>query len=395
MSDYYVSENDPATVKSVAERFGFCHVKRVFSAEETAGLERDLAMAHTEFNGRVPDLYSIPSLQGLLTDPRIVGFAKALLGDRLVYYRETNAAYEKTVGPLTEKPFTEFHCDARGTRADLVAPKLEQPDRVYPAYRFAIYFRNYRDYSGGLKVAPASHLRAYANDRKLSDPSALAGLPVARQVIGLASMQIPVSPVELYNVPSMPGDLVIFSLRTFHSAGARRMKARPAFATLPLIEEGMHAAAPQLFEPTSPGPRNAIFFDFGAPSEEVDFYAKWRALVSPTDLSSGYEYRRPPPPGLIVRNDRIIVALAERLAAGGNNAPGAEMSPDAQKDAGDFAALCAAHVEFSRSHPLFDRTAAARVAQAEGPLAAALLTARSILAQRDIVAANSRLAAGK
>ena len=41
----------------------------------------------------------------------------------------------------------------------------------------------------------------------------------------------------LNNVPSEPGDLVIWNLRTLHSAGARRLIARPEMAMLPQFEE--------------------------------------------------------------------------------------------------------------------------------------------------------------
>lgn len=84
MSDYSVSYNDQASAKEIAERFGFCLVKGVFSADEMASLERDLAMAHAEFSGEVPDVYSIPSLPWLLFDERIRAFAHALLGKRLI-----------------------------------------------------------------------------------------------------------------------------------------------------------------------------------------------------------------------------------------------------------------------------------------------------------------------
>lgn len=394
MSDYYVSENDPATAKSIAEKFGFCLVRGVFSPDEMAGLERGLAAEHAAFNGKIPDLYSMPSLQWLLADERVHGFARALLGDKLVYYRETNAPYEAVPGPNTENPYTEYHCDARGTPADLVAPDQETVGKVYPAYRFGIYFRNYRDYSGGLKVAPGSHLRLYGNDRKLAVPGNIGTMPGARQVFGGFAMQVPVPPVELYNVPSLPGDIVIFSLRLFHAGGARRLKDRPTFASLPLIEEQMHRVAPHLFEPVSPGPRNAIFFDFGAPTQEVDFYAKWRGLLLNTDLDAGYDFHRAPPPGVTMREDRIIVALALRFTAALDAAPGAEPSAAARKDAADLAALCAAHVEFSSHHPLFDRAAYTQ-ALAEGPFAAALAAARSILAHRERIVADSAKARGK
>jgi hypothetical protein len=201
MSDYYVSANDPATAKSIAEKFGFCLVRGVFSPEEMASLERDLATAYVEFGGEgavLPDLYMLPSLQWLLLDPRIQRFARALLGEQLVYYRETAANYENTPGPITQNTFREYHCDARGTRADLFGAPAD--GQIYPSYRFAIYFRNYRDHSGGLKVAPGSHLRPYLYDRIYQVSDVVKKLPAVEHIIGNGVLTIPAAPMELYNV---------------------------------------------------------------------------------------------------------------------------------------------------------------------------------------------------
>jgi hypothetical protein len=343
MSDYYASYNDPVAAKQIAETYGFCLVKGVFSPAEMDALERDLAMAHAEFHGNVPDLYSIPSLQWLLFDERIRGLAHELLGQTLVYYRETSAAYEKVPGALTAKPFNDFHCDARGTSEKLHG--LPESQGIYPGYRFGIYFRNYRNYSGGLKVAPASHLRSYIFDRRYNVEKYVRELPSVTQRIGPYDAQLRLQPMELYNVPSEPGDIVIFSLRVCHSAGAVRLKYRPNLALLPIVDADL---PPDIRLPIPPGSRNAIFLDYGAPQAALDYYIKWRAVVKPALLDAHYKYDVAPPDWMVMRNDKIIVALAQRLVEGGSSAA---------KDAADLVALCASHVEFSPYHALFDRAA--------------------------------------
>lgn len=345
MSTYYESLNDPVTAKSIAEQYGFCHVKGVFSPDEMAMLEQGLANAHREFGANVPDLFSIPSLKGLLFHERIRAFAHALLGEKLVYYRETNAAYEEVPGPLTHRPFAEYHCDARGTSSSL--PGAPGHSGSYPAYRFGIYFRNYRDHSGGLKVAPGSHLRDYLFDRRLCLERFVAKLPVARHRIGAYDVSIGVAPMELYNVPSVPGDLVIFSLRCFHSAGAIRLKDRPTLALLPVVEAQL---PPSICIPPPPGTRNAIFLDYGAPHAAVDYYIKWRAGASFSATANiPYDYKTPVPDWMVMRNDKVIVALAHKVVAG-------EGQPDRQ-EAADLVALCRSHKEFAPEHALFARPA--------------------------------------
>lgn len=393
MSDYYASKNEPSSVKDVAEAHGFCLVKGVFSAEEMIALERDLAMAHAEFGGRLPDLHSVPSLQWLLYDERLRRIARALLGDTLVYYRETNLAYEKTPGALTEKPFDDYHCDARGIPGALFGPPTNNT-RIYPAYRFAIYFRNYRQYSGGLKVAPGSHMRAYKHDRPWSLEDTVREAPLVPMIIGEFKMDVPMQPMELHNVPSEPGDLVIFSLRCFHSAGALRFKGRPSLAVLPRVERTIRNDAPPLCTPTPPGSRNAIFFDFGAPSPEVDYYVKWRAHVGPADLDVAFNYRNPPPADLVIRNDRIILPLAQRVVDAADSASGADTAT-ARQDMRDLYDLCQAHTEFAPEHALFDR-AAFLAAAAQDQQGATLALARDILARRkaQFEAEERRLATG-
>lgn len=342
MSDYYVSLNDPATAKEVAERYGFCHVKGVFSPAEMMSLERDLAFAHLEFEGKVPDLYSTPSLQWLLFDERIRSFAHALMGEKLVYYRETNAAYEHLPGPLTTKPFNVYHCDARGNSAALSGAPIA--DGIYPAYRFGIYFRNYRDHSGGLKVAPGSHLRDYGYDASYSVKKNVAELSHARLRIGSRSYNIRVPPMEIYNVPSVPGDLVIFNLRCFHSAGAIRLADRPNLALLPMLENLLPI---DLCLPPPIGTRNAIFLDYGAPKPALDYYIKWRAVTSiAAETKVRYTYGLETPDWLLIRDDKVIALLAHKIV---------QERTSTSKDESDLVALCKAHREFAPEHALFDK----------------------------------------
>lgn len=388
MSDPYVSGNDPAAVKIIAEKHGFCLVRGVFTPDEVSRIENGLAAAHAQFEGAIPDLSVVPQLRWILSDARVRDIARALLGETLVYYRETNAPYESAPGPITGNPFTEYHCDARGTPEHLYDWAFDPRASAFPGYRFAVYLRNYRDYSGGLKVAPGSHLRAFTEDRRLSLEDFAMSLPLERQRIGNIKATFPKAPIELYNVPSMPGDLVIFSLRCFHSAGALRAQGDPAFAVLPLYEKPLLGIAPPgTFAPTSPGPRNALFFDFAAPSEEIDYYIKGRALLQDTVLDPAIDYRAMTLDGVVTRNDRLIVALALRLT--NSAAPPATVREDAE----ELLRLCGSHGEFSAHHLSFDRALLAG-AGTRDRIDAAMDLARDIVAKRDAVFAKQKVLKG-
>lgn len=118
----------------------------------------------------------------------------------------------------TDPAYTDWHRDDPHGDTDL----------LMPAWRFGIYFRDYREHSGGVAVMVGSHL---VNPRQ------------------------PFTGKPMY-MSSQPGDLVIWNLRTLHKAGAD-------FNGKPVAE----------------GPRNTMFFDYAAPHPDVALYKAWRTSM--------------------------------------------------------------------------------------------------------------------
>lgn len=377
MSASYIAGNDPAAVKTIAERFGFCLIRGVFTPDETAALEREIALRSADYPGGFPDLYSVPSLKWVVTDGRIQALARALVGEPPVYYRLTSVAYEPVPGPLTEKPYNEFHCDARGMPHNLFESWNGDGVKIYPGYRFAIYFRDYSNASGGLKVAVNSHRGQHEFFRQFHFPEAVQRLPQVVTPLNGRGYKLRTAPFELFNVPSMPGDVVIFNLRTFHSAGAFRFKDRPDLAVLPAVEKGLaglpHGAELRVADP--PGARNAVFMDFCSPDGDVDLYIKWRAWtmhdhspnaadrptlkISNTQPFAGLRFRNDIS---IVENARALQAMAADRKIDLGTAQGLGDLPDGARDlAQTLLTLCETHEEFSPYHPLFDIAAFRRI----------------------------------
>jgi|GEM_PF-1668387 len=385
MSDYYSSPNDPRAVREIAEKYGFCLVKGLFSPAEIEDFEARAAAVPRLKDGGFPDLYSCPSLRHAMLDERVRNIAHELLGPDLVYYRETAIAYEDTPGALTDNPFTEFHCDAKGTRDNLQKFWNGNDGEVYPAYRFALYFRNYRDYSGGLKVGVRTHVHKSERFRQYYDAAGVRTLPITPQWVENYILDLPSAPFELYNVPSVPGDLVIFNLRTFHSAGALRYRSRPGFATLPIVDEAVKNSFPDLLLPPSPGCRNALFFDYGARSEALDYYIKWRALESAGTETATAPLCEEAIPGIQIRNDRAILAIGTLLTVVMKSAKidlDAVATTQCEKImrselGAKFIRLCLGHVQYSPYHPHFD-VAGFQVGYERDPKAAFLKAIREI-----------------
>jgi len=171
----------------------------------------------------------------------------------------------------------------------------------------------------------------------------------------------------IHIVPSEPGDLVIWNLRTLHSAGARRLSARPDLALLPAYERQIYNKYPNVFQP-QPGPRNAIFFDYGTPTEEVDLYIKYRSQkLPPEHFENSKNWRYDDEvvqsifraEGVGIRFDPIITALSVQIAALRKlGITDSEIHDLRQR----LFALLDLHEEFSPYFPLFSKEEFKRIA---------------------------------
>lgn len=253
--------SDPARVPAIAQEHGFCLIKDFFTSTQMADFERaQLAISPAD---RACDFLTLGVFNELLFDARILAIARALLGEQLVYYGETNCMVDNTA------PFRLWHFDARGMPENLAAAFEPAIGETFPGWRFALYFRDYAEASGGLKVGPGSHRRPTSD---FDNVKAVTQVVKAQGV----DLTVPMAPFPLYNVPSMRGDLVIFNLRTYHSAGYIRIAGAPETVLLPPIENSLLVQAPNLAVPEPRESRNALIFDLAGPKAAFDLYPKWR-----------------------------------------------------------------------------------------------------------------------
>lgn len=361
MSEHYSTVFDPKAIRAIAEKYGFCIIKDFYSLREINDFEVRLSKLPRLPDGSFPDLYSCKSLSHLMLDERVLQIATALLGDKLVYYRQSHIDFEEVPGRITNNPFRQFHCDAKGTSNSLLKFWNGAANEIYPGYRFAVYFRDYRNCSGGLKVGVGTHKRDFQQYFQYSSFKGIKTLPLAPHLIDELALKLPVAPFELHNLYSQPGDLVVFNLRVFHSAGAVRLKARPTLSLLPLIEETIERDFPELCLPIPDGSRNAIFFDYGAKSEAIDHYIKWRALHTVNSCSIELLNNKMHP-SFEIRNDIPLFGLATEIERG-LRALGVDVSADQTPSLKDisprelidiFSELCFGHTEYSDKHSFYD-----------------------------------------
>jgi ectoine hydroxylase-related dioxygenase (phytanoyl-CoA dioxygenase family) len=354
-NSYAVSYDDLESIRRIAETHGFCLVKGVFSPAQMSALGRDIAADHAAFDGRMPDIMTCPSLRWVALHRNVLAVARALMPGALVYYGESHIDYETQVGPRTLSPFSQLHIDARGTPESLDPFWSSPSDAIFRGYRFAVYLQDYSRSSGGLMVGVGSH----RGDLSLYGIGGPAKVDFKFLKFGEKAFKVGWPDMPLHIIPSQPGDLVVWNLRTLHSAGARRLAARPDMALLPIFEKEIFEALPEAFLP-SPGPRNALFFDYGTPTEEVDLYIKHRSLkLTPARLeeTANWHYDSDAVQAALeaediqCRFDPILVPLCARIASTGENpAPSLESLRDR------LCALAARHAEFSPYFPLLSPT---------------------------------------
>lgn len=374
---YQADATDLSAIREVCERHGFCVVKNVLERTDLASLLDGMRAASraSDHSSRL-NLLGLPELRHIYFDPRLLAIARALLGPHLVYDGESAINFEESVGAITLKPYANLHCDAQGMPDDLAAIWRSPDDAIYRAYRFAIYFQDYRRASGSLKVIVGSHRgdpARYEDDRIFTGS-------MEKQAIGPHRVKISGVRHTLYNVPSVPGDVVVWNLRTYHSAGARLFADDPAVAVHPRVENDIAASAPAMLAPP-PGPRNALFFDYAAPCQEIDLYIKLRARPDERTLAAHLSSRADDPElmrifakhGIHARHDGLISALAVTLNACQGPAKRLSFPPAEVQEMSDrLYGLLQAHREYSPNFPLFDRERFEQAPSREAALASAI-----------------------
>jgi len=232
-------------------RDGFLQIRSVFTPAEVAAMRKraetfaDDARAKGQvFEPRCGETVPAADLTAsfgadVLFDPRIQEIAHALLGKK----PEEEIVYFGDSGIMVGGSGRGFHKD-NTCRDDASHPDWQTP---YTLVRMGIYLEDHAHHSGGVKVRRGSHL-------------------VADVTTG-----------EIVDVPTEPGDVVAWSLRTTHSGHALRVKGLPFLHLQPRFEVRL----PKSLAVAEPCRRVALFMTFGVDDHHLKNY-----LGKHTDLAS-------------------------------------------------------------------------------------------------------------
>jgi hypothetical protein len=176
------------------------------------------------------DLLSNPSLRHVLLDRRLVEVIGELLGGKPTYFGDSSFRIGKN--------------GVRGWHRDKVGRRwVGGPDwrGSFPVLRCGLYLQDQARHSGGLGVRPGSHL-----SRRL--------LPTLPKL-----------------VDAQAGDLVVWNMRTVHSAEAVRMRWLPRFPLHPRLQ----TLLPHRMRVPEDGERIVIFLTFALPGPHFDNYLEY------------------------------------------------------------------------------------------------------------------------
>lgn len=234
--------------KAQFERDGYLRIPGVFNADEVRGF-RDFLVGHVpktdDATALDVDLLSRPETEAFINDGRVLGVARALLGDTPVYFGDSSAMrYPKTAAVST------FHKD-NADRHDYAAPDWQED---YPLIRFGVYLQDHVRQGGGLMVRAGSH-RSVARSRLHE--------VFREEVSGWLNG-------KTRYVFAAAGDLIVWNMRLTHAGMGRFLKGP---LKRPLTERNQRFV-PEFMQATVGEDRLAMFASFGKEHPLFDRYLR-------------------------------------------------------------------------------------------------------------------------
>lgn len=227
-----------AQAREFLDAHGWVIIRQVFSPDEVKSLRVGVMRASEE--SLTGDLLMHPTVGGdrFLLHERFLVVVKAMLSGTPVHFGDASVSIGFQSTPA-------FHKD-NPDRQNGMAPDWQSP---YTIVRFGVYLQDHRTHSGGLALRDYSNNTADINR----------GRPFA--------------------VPTEPGDVVLWSLRTTHSGFATRLRGLVnAFVPLTimavLLGKKRYSPSTLLFRPLDAEPRIALFAAFGIKDAHLDRYLK-------------------------------------------------------------------------------------------------------------------------
>ena len=203
---------------------GYIIIKSIFTKEYISKIRQDMINLSSKDMSKYEILLDEDPQKLLLNEKLIKTIKEILNTNTLLYYSDSSVVNH--INPFKNR--NGFHNDARGEDENLPY------DQEYPIIRAAIYFEDYKDFSGGLKIKKKSHKYFIFNFRRiLADTLRLIKILFTKTRYNLNALKLG----ESVNLELEQGDVVIWNLRTHHCGTSRRLKLFPKICLQPFFEK--------------------------------------------------------------------------------------------------------------------------------------------------------------
>jgi len=203
---------------------GYIIIKSIFTKEYISKIRQDMINLSSKDMSKYEILLDEDPQKLLLNEKLIKTIKEILNTNTLLYYSDSSVVNH--INPFKNR--NGFHNDARGEDENLPY------DQEYPIIRAAIYFEDYKDFSGGLKIKNKSHKYFIFNFRRiLADTLRLIKILFTKTRYNLNALKLG----ESVNLELEQGDVVIWNLRTHHCGTSRRLKLFPKICLQPFFEK--------------------------------------------------------------------------------------------------------------------------------------------------------------
>lgn len=198
---------------------GYCLIKNFFNPDEV----QNLRLLVEKNKHKTQDVYLSIAESGfgnVLLSSKYFELLKSILGKDLIYYQDSHLLID------TDKKIPgKFHIDARDDDED---PETSD----YKVWRVGIYLQDHKNFSGGIKMISNSHKKLLLTTFK---KFYYILIKILKKKIKF-SIKSFIPSFKYENVPSEPGDIIIWNGRTHHSGRFKRLKFLKNFPLHPFFD---------------------------------------------------------------------------------------------------------------------------------------------------------------
>lgn len=204
---------------------GYIVIKSVFNKNYISSLRSKMIKLSNVIEKENLEILLDQNVREILLNEKIINTIREILNtNKLLYYSDSSVVNH----PDPFKSQNGFHNDARNEDQSV------SYNQEYPIVRVGVYFENFKNFSGGLKIKKKSHnYFCFTFRTPVESIKDFIKIFLPRSRYSIKSLKLGKS----INLEIEEGDIVIWNLRTHHCGTSRRLKLFPKICLQPNIEK--------------------------------------------------------------------------------------------------------------------------------------------------------------